>query len=75
MANNHVIAANADVRSVIRWLRVGQIVTMKGYLVNAVKAGGENWNSSLRREDTGNGACELFYVESAKAVNSLAEVE
>lgn len=72
-ANNHVIAANDEVRSAIRWLRVGQIVTMKGYLVNATKPDGFNWNSSLRRDDTGNGACELFYVESAKAVNSPAE--
>lgn len=74
-ANNHVIAANNEVRSAIRWLRVGQLVTMKGYLVNAAKTGGFNWNSSLRRDDTGNGACELFYVESVKAVNSLAEDE
>ena len=72
-ANNHVIAANDEVRSVIRWLRVGQILTMKGYLVNATKIGGFTWNSSLRRDDTGNGACELFYVESAKVVNTLAE--
>ena len=72
-ANNHVIAANDDVRKVIRSLRVGQIVTMHGYLVNANGPAGSTWNSSLTRSDTGNGACELFYVESAKAVNSLAE--
>lgn len=70
-ANNHVVAANDQVRSAIRWLRVGQIVTMKGYLVNATQAGGKTWSSSLRREDTGNGACELFYVESVKVVDSL----
>lgn len=72
-ANNHLIAANDEVRKVIRGLRVGQIVTMKGYLVNANGPEGRTWNSSLTRGDTGNGACELFYVESAKAVNSLAD--
>ena len=72
-ANNHVIAANDEVRKVIRGLRVGQILTMHGWLVNANGPEGRTWNSSLRRDDTGNGACELFYVEGAKAVNSLAD--
>ncbi|MEO6784522.1 MAG: hypothetical protein ABI318_00205 [Chthoniobacteraceae bacterium] len=72
-ANNHVIAANDEVRKVIGGLRVGQIVTMNGYLVNANGPEGRRWNTSLTRSDTGNGACELFYVESAKAVNSLAD--
>ena len=45
---------------------------MTGYLVNATGPGGEAWNSSLRRDDTGNGACEVFYVTDASAVESLA---
>ncbi len=68
-----MIAANDEVRKVIGNLRVGQIVTMNGYLVNATGPEGRTWNSSLTRQDTGNGACELFYVESARAVNSLAD--
>jgi hypothetical protein len=72
-ANNHVIAANDEVRKSIRGLRAGQIVTMDGYLVNAVGPEGRTWNSSLTREDTGNGACEIIYVEKMKVVNSLAD--
>lgn len=72
-ANNHVIAANDSVRKVIGSLRVGQIVTLKGFLVNANGPEGISWKSSLTRTDSGNGACELFYVETAKAVNSLAD--
>ena len=53
--------------------RTGQIVTLNGYLVNATGPGGRTWNSWLTREDLGNGACELFYVENAKAVSALAE--
>ena len=71
-ANNHVIAANDAVRKTIRSLVPGHIVTMTGYLVNATGPGGEAWNSSLRRDDTGNGACEVFYVTDASAVESLA---
>ena len=72
-ANNHVIAANDEVRKVIRGLRAGQILKMDGYLVNAIGPEGRTWNSSLTREDTGNGACEVLYVEKAMTVNSLAD--
>jgi len=37
---------------------------MRGYLVNVTGPNGFNWNTSLRRDDTGNGACELFYVQA-----------
>ncbi len=73
-SNNHIIAANPQVTSVVRWLRPGQVILFKGYLVNAKGPGGRTWNSSTRREDDGNGACELFYVESARAVNSPGEL-
>lgn len=71
-ANNHVIAANDAVRKTIRSLVPGHIVTMSGYLVNATGPGGEAWNTSLRRDDTGNGACEVFYVTEASAAESLS---
>jgi hypothetical protein len=72
-ANNHIIAANADVRRVVRSLKSGHIIAMKGYLVTATGPDGGTWPTSLTREDTGNGACELFYVESARAVSSLGD--
>lgn len=71
-ANNHIISANADVKKVIGSLRTGQIVTMMGYLVKARTPDGKGfWNSSLQRDDTGNGACEVFYVEAAKAADTV----
>lgn len=75
MANNHIISGNAEVRSVIRWLRPGHIVVLKGYLVDATQMGVDTWMSSRRRDDTGNGACEIFYVEQAQAYASLADVK
>ncbi len=65
-ANVHVISANAGVAKAVRKLRAGQIVTMKGYLVNVSKPDGFHWKSSLTRDDDGNGACELFYVEAIR---------
>jgi hypothetical protein len=68
-SNNHVISANSDVAHVISSLRAGQIVSMKGWLVNVSRPDGFRWLTSTRRDDTGNGACEVFYVESAVAAD------
>jgi hypothetical protein len=43
----------------------GEIVHMEGYLVRVDGPDGFQWASSLSRSDTGNGACELFWVERA----------
>jgi hypothetical protein len=66
-ANMHVIAADKNVASAVKRLRRGEFVAMRGYLVNVSGPDGFCWNTSLRRDDTGNGACELFYVESIEA--------
>ncbi|MBO4864139.1 MAG: hypothetical protein J5517_07225 [Eubacterium sp.] len=67
-ANNHLIAADAVVKSQIKKIRRGDHVHLKGYLVNvdATKSNGNYfyWYSSTSREDTGDGACEVFYVTS-----------
>ena len=68
-ANNHVIAANAEVAHAVKALRTGQIAQLQGWLVDARGADGFAWSTSRRRDDTGNGACELFYVEAIAAVN------
>lgn len=67
-SNNH---ASPEVAAVIRRLRAGQIATLRGYLVNATGPDGGHWNTSLSRTDDGNGACELFYVESAQAEDDV----
>jgi hypothetical protein len=62
-ANNHLIPGNSIVRSAIRSLRVGQIVELNGWLVDVDGPDNFKWYTSRRRDDTGNGACELIYVE------------
>ena len=66
-ANMHVIAASKEVASAVKRLRRGEFVAMRGFLVNVGGPDGFHWNTSLRRDDTGNGACEVFYVESIEA--------
>ena len=58
----HLIAADKSVAKQISRARSGQAVTMKGYLVEASRADGFTWRSSLSRTDSGDGACELMWV-------------
>ena len=65
VANTHPIPSNDRVRSQIASLKVGSLVRLRGYLVEARDPrGGEPWRSSLTRNDLGDGACEIIYVES-----------
>lgn len=65
-ANMHLIPASNAVRETLFATRPGNIVKLSGYLVNASRSDGYRWNSSLTRNDSGSGACELMYVQSAQ---------
>jgi hypothetical protein len=65
-ANMHLIPADPDVRRMLERMRPGQLVHLEGFLVDASRPDGWQWHTSMTREDTGNGACELFYVERAE---------
>ncbi len=61
-ANMHMIPADGLVEDALKDVRVGHIVSVKGMLVRADAPDGWHWVSSLRRDDTGAGACELVFV-------------
>jgi hypothetical protein len=63
-ANMHLIPATADLREQMKRVRPGNIVHLRGKLVSVLGPDNFTWASSLTRADTGNGACELFYVEA-----------
>lgn len=63
-ANMHMIPADSSVESALKSVRPGQVVNFSGYLVEARATDGWRWKSSLSRNDTGNGSCELVYVKS-----------
>jgi len=63
LSNNHLITDNQDIREAISDLRVGDQIKIKGLLVNYRDARYNNWrNSSTTRNDGGNGACEVVFV-------------
>lgn len=62
-ANMHMVPADEAVARLLKDARRGHIVKLSGYLIEASAPDGFRWRSSLTREDTGNGACELIWVE------------
>jgi hypothetical protein len=67
-ANWHVIAENESVREVLGRLRAGSLVELRGRLVDIEgKDGG--MRTSLRRDDTGAGACEILLATSARLMD------
>jgi len=62
-ANMHMIPATDEVRRRLDQVRVGQIVALRGYLVRVKAPDGWHWNSSLTRSDSGDGACEIVWVQ------------
>lgn len=68
-ANMHLIAANSDVADAIAGARVGQIVSLEGVLVDISRPDGGGMRTSLTRDDTGAGACEIVWVERIEALS------
>ena len=63
-ANMHLIPTNSAIEKKLNAVRVGQVVRITGQLVEARTRDGWHWRSSITRDDTGAGACELIRVES-----------
>jgi hypothetical protein len=62
-ANVHMVPANDEVDRILKEVRAGDVVRISGYLIEARGPDGAHMRSSLTREDTGPGACEVMWVE------------
>lgn len=62
VTNMHVIPYDESVAWELRRVKKGDRVRIDGWLVEASAPDGWRWRSSLTRDDTGNGACEVVYV-------------
>jgi hypothetical protein len=69
-ANVHIIPKDKAVEEKFDKVYKGSLIEMKGYLVKVTKADGWHWISSLRRDDTGGGSCELLWVEEVSVSNN-----
>src|SRR6266581_1148758 len=74
ISNNHLIPASKAIAGDIQAIRTGDQIRMKGLLVDykVTSAGRDIFTrrTSLTRDDTGNGACEILYVTDVTVVRS-----
>lgn len=63
-ANMHMIPATSQIEKTLKAVKPGQVVKLTGYLIEAKANDGWRWKSSLTRNDTGAGACEIIFVKS-----------
>jgi hypothetical protein len=66
-ANWHLIPENDAVSEVLGHLRAGSVVELRGRLVD-IEGSEAGMRTSLTRDDTGAGACEILLAESARVV-------
>ncbi|MEO8017768.1 MAG: hypothetical protein ABI769_08140 [Pseudomonadota bacterium] len=66
-ANWHLIPQTPAVGKVLQGLRAGSVVELHGRLVDIEGSGG-GMQTSMSRDDTGAGACEILLAESARVV-------
>jgi hypothetical protein len=62
--NWHMVPADAEIAAALAAVKPGDVVSMEGELVLLTFPDGTYYASSLSREDTGDGACEIFRVRS-----------
>lgn len=67
--NLHVIPATKEIAARCKSLRAGSLIHLGGDLVAVSGPGIGNWQSSLSRTDTGNGACELMWVKELSVLS------
>jgi hypothetical protein len=68
-ANMHIIPADEKIEDDLDRVVKGNIIELNGYLVFIKAKDGWNWKSSLTRNDTGGGACEVIWVKNFKIIN------
>ncbi len=71
-ANMHMVPADNAVAARLNALRPGQVIALRGYLIRAEATDGWRWVSSLTRNDTGRGACELVWVQTLSLLKAAA---
>jgi hypothetical protein len=69
-ANMHMVPATGDIDRQLKSVKTGQMVRFKGYLIEVQGADGWRWRSSLTRDDAGNHACELVWVEEFEVLET-----
>ena len=68
-SNHHLIPANDNIKRALRKVRKNDRIEMTGYLVNVhanIRGRTHTWNTSLTRDDRGDGSCEILFIRKIK---------
>ena len=68
VSNIHIIPANPAIAAELKAVKKGDLVQLRGDLVE-IDDNGWTWTSSLTRTDVGDGACEILRVQSIRWIN------
>lgn len=66
-ANMHMVPADRGVARALAGVHAGDAVRVSGWLIRIDRDDGWRWQSSLSRDDSGAGACELVLVCSIES--------
>lgn len=69
LSNNHILPATPDVEKQFKSIRIGDQIEFSGELVSYSIDNGPERETSISREDTGNGACEVIHVRSISVIH------
>ena len=61
MSNNHLIPESNKIKEELNMIKIGDYIKLEGMLVN-IKTKNSSMSTSVYRDDTGSGACEVMYV-------------
>jgi hypothetical protein len=70
-ANVHLVPATPNLRRALLGVGEGDVVRLRGLLVDAAGPDGFRWSTSLTRTDDGDGSCELLWVEELQVGRRL----
>lgn len=70
VSNMHIVPANPEIAAQIKQVKRGDLVRLKGELIE-IKDQDLVWRSSLTPTDTGDGACEVFRVNSIQWIEKV----
>ena len=72
--NIHAIPATPEIEQRLHMVRAHDVVQLSGLLVNAYRpTDGYRWKTSIVRDDTGDGACEIVYITDLQIAPRLPD--
>ena len=72
-ANMHMIPLDAAQAAMLQSLGAGDVIELRGWLVDVSGPDGSRWRTSRTRTDFGGGACEIVLIESLRRIPATPE--